>query len=319
MSFSSQVKQELSRHFSDDPQANQLELLGMIHMAGTILVHSQGKVSVRILSENAAVARKYFSLVKNTFGINAEVMMRKSKQLKKNVMYCLVVSEARGARMILETLGLYIDLVGNLQVNEDFLNSMKQNDTYKRAYLRGCFLGGGSVSDPEKNYHLEFVCDDEERAQFIQETMADFELHAKMIHRKNNYVMYLKEGDQIVTLLNLMEAHIALMDFENIRIVKEMRNNVNRIVNCETANLIKTISASVRQIENIEYIKQTVGFEELPENLREVAVKRLEYPDASLKELGEMLYPVVGKSGVNHRLRKLDEIANNLKAQKGGI
>ena len=319
MSFSSKVKSELARNVSEDRNFCIAELLGMIHMAGTVMVHPQGKISLRLLTENAAVARKYFTLLKKTFSINAEIMMRKNKHLKKNQMYYVIVSEARGAKKILEAMGLRLEEIGNLIKDEVVFLEIMSTEFYKRAYLKGAFLGGGSVSDPEKNYHLEFVCDDLETAQRIQKTINTFELQAKMIHRKKNYVVYLKEGDQIVTLLNLIEAHIALLDFENVRIYKEVRNNVNRIVNCETANLNKTVSASLRQIENIEYIREHLGFEDLPHNLREMAAVRLEYPDASLKELGEMLYPPVGKSGVNHRLRKLDELAEKLKMQRGGI
>ncbi len=145
----------------------------------------------------------------------------------------------------------------------------------------------------------------------------EFGLNAKTIERKNNFVVYLKEGDQIVNLLNIIGAHSALLDLENIRIYKDMRNNINRIVNCETANLSKTINAAVRQIENIRYLESNYGLAKLSPSLREIAELRLKNPDASLRELGEMLEPPIGKSGVNHRLRKLDKIAEDLK-NKGG-
>ena len=134
--------------------------------------------------------------------------------------------------------------------------------------------------------------------------------------RKKNHIVYIKEGAQIVDMLNVMEAHVALMNFENIRIVKEMRNSVNRQVNCETANLNKTVSAAVKQIEDIQFIKATIGFDQLPESLTEIAKLRLEQPSATLKELGQMLTPSVGKSGVNHRLRKLSLIAEELREHK---
>ncbi len=193
-----------------------------------------------------------------------------------------------------------------------------QSTCCKRAYLRGAFLGAGSVSDPEKGYHLEFVNPSIKHAEFLQEVMTTLEMEPKVVPRKNNYVLYLKEGTQIVDLLNIMGAHIALMELENVRIVKEVRNNVNRIVNCETANLKKTVSAAVRQMQDIEYVQNTIGISALPENLQQVATYRLEYPSSTLKELGELLNPPVGKSGVNHRLKKISEIAEQLRETRGG-
>ena len=183
----------------------------------------------------------------------------------------------------------------------------------KRAYIRGAFLAAGSMSDPSKSYHFEIVCDEEEQAEYLKELMSGFELDGKVVQRKKNYVVYLKEGSQIVDILNVMEAHVALMELENVRIMKEMRNSVNRKVNCETANINKTVSAAVKQTEDIRYIQDTVGFEKLSEGLKDVALTRLAYPDATLKELGELLENPIGKSGVNHRLRKLSEIAEKLR------
>jgi len=181
----------------------------------------------------------------------------------------------------------------------------------QKAFLRGAFLAAGSISDPEKTYHLEICAKNQMLAEKVMDVLKRFGLNAKFIKRKNDYVVYLKEGENIVDFLNIVGAHSALLQLENIRILKEMRNNINRIVNCETANLEKTVNASMRQLENIEYLKNTVGLENLPSNLEEIARVRLENPDANLKELGEMLNPPLGKSGVNHRLRKLDEIAEN--------
>lgn len=184
-----------------------------------------------------------------------------------------------------------------------------QQGCCKRAYIRGAFLASGSISDPEKSYHFEIVCHTMEQARQLQEVINSFDMDAKIVERKKHFVVYLKEGSQIVDILNVMEAHIALMNLENVRILKEMRNSVNRKVNCETANISKTVNAAVKQLEDIVYIRDTMGFETLPENLREIAELRLEYPEAPLKELGTYLNPPVGKSGVNHRLRKISTIA----------
>ncbi len=184
-----------------------------------------------------------------------------------------------------------------------------------RAFLRDAFLETGSMSNPEKGYHLEFVCEEDAYAAKIIETLQMFEIAAKTVQRKRYIVVYIKESEDIVRLLNVMGAHNCLMNLENLRIIKDMRNSINRRVNCETANISKTVSAANKQIEDIEYIRKHYGFDDLSENLREMAKIRLEYPDATLKELGEYLVPPVGKSGVNHRLRKLSELADSIKGK----
>jgi hypothetical protein len=184
----------------------------------------------------------------------------------------------------------------------------------KRAYLRGAFIGTGSMSNPQKGYHLEFVCIDEKQAGELVDTLQVFDIKAKIVQRKKYHVVYIKESEEIVELLNVMGAHVSLMNLENLRILKDMRNSINRRVNCEAANITKTVNAATKQIEDIEYIKLHYGFENLSENLREIASLRLEYPEATLKELGEKLN--VGKSGVNHRLRKLSELADKLRQER---
>ena len=188
-----------------------------------------------------------------------------------------------------------------------------KNSCCARAYLRGAFLSVGSMSDPEKSYHLEFVCNERAQAEQLRDIVQEFQIEAKVIKRKKYDVVYLKEGAGIVDLLNVIGAHVSLMNLENLRIVKEMRNSINRRVNCETANISKTVTAASKQIEDILLIRDKYGFENLPDNLRQMAEIRLEYPDAALKELGAYLEPSVGKSGVNHRLRRLSEIADGIR------
>lgn len=187
-----------------------------------------------------------------------------------------------------------------------------QQTCCKRAFIRGAFMAAGSISDPNKSYHFEIVCHTLEQAQQLKELMEFFETEPKIVERKERMVVYLKEGSQIVDLLNVMEAYVSLMNLENVRILKEMRNSVNRKVNCETANINKTVNAAVKQMEDIKRIRGTIGFDNIPEPLAEIAQARLDYPEATLKELGTYLDPPVGKSGVNHRLRKLAAIAENL-------
>lgn len=194
---------------------------------------------------------------------------------------------------------------------------LKNNpDLQERRMFREIFLQSGSISDPEKFYHLEIVFTESQEAEKIKSMMEDFKLDGKIVERKGHYVVYLKEGAQIADMLRIMGASQALMEFENIRIVKEMRNSINRQVNCEAANLGKTISAAVKQVEDIRFICGKVGLDHIPESLAETARKRLEYPEATLKELGELMDPPLGKSGVNHRLKKLSELAEDLKRHK---
>ena len=183
----------------------------------------------------------------------------------------------------------------------------------RRAYLRGVFLCVGSMSDPSKGYHLEMVCENKEVADQIAQILTTFDIEAKTICRKKYFVVYIKEGSAIVEFLGICEAHVSLMEFENLRILKEMSNSINRKVNCETANIAKTVRAANRQVEDILLIQKVYGFSKLADSLRQMAEVRLEYPDATLQELGELLDPPVGKSGVNHRLRKLSEIAADLR------
>jgi DNA-binding protein WhiA len=196
---------------------------------------------------------------------------------------------------------------GDTQVSPVVIKSL----CCKRAYLRGAFISTGSMSNPEKGYHLEFVCIDETQAKELVDTLLVFDIKAKIVQRKKYQVVYIKESEEIVELLNVIGAHISLMNLENLRILKDMRNSINRRVNCEAANITKTVNAASKQIDDIEYIKTHYGFEKLSPNLREVAILRLEYPEATLKELGEELD--IGKSGVNHRLRKLSELADDLR------
>ena len=170
------------------------------------------------------------------------------------------------------------------------------------------------MSDPHKGYHLEFVCEYEPWAEQIRQVIGSFDLEAKIIKRKKYYVVYLKEGEGIVDLLNVMGAHRLLMELENLRVEKEVRNSINRQVNCEAANITKTVTAASKQIEDILYLQRHYGLSNLPDNLRQMAETRLEHPESSLQELGGYLNPPVGKSGVNHRLRKISEIAEKLKA-----
>ncbi len=189
----------------------------------------------------------------------------------------------------------------------------------QRAYLRGAFLAGGSLNHPESSYHLEIFSSYEEHTKSLADLMNKFRLNVKMLPRKNGYIIYMKEGEKITGFLSLIGAHHALLYFEDIRIVKDMRNSVNRLVNCETANLNKTVSAAMKQIENIKLIEHEMGLDELPDRLREIAELRVKHPDVTLKELGELVHGEhISKSGINHRFRKIETIADRLRKGLSG-
>ncbi|SHH17927.1 DNA-binding protein WhiA [Tepidibacter thalassicus] len=317
MSFSVTTKNELARIISTKRCCNISELAAIIRMSGTIQLMGFEKLNLKISTENPAIARKIFKLLKLCFNIHTEIMVKKNRNLKKNNSYILLITSDMGAKDVLKEVGI-LDDSKNFVINNKIPDYIFNDNNCKKAYIRGAFLGGGSISDPEKTYHIEFVTNNEEFSVSLKELINSLSFNSKIVVRKNNYVIYLKESEQISDLLNIIGAHKALLHLENVKIVKEMRNNVNRIVNCETANLSKTVNAAIRQIKNIEYIKNTVGLDALPRNLKEIAHLRIEYEDLSLKELGEMLNPPIGKSGVNHRLRKIEKIAEDLKKGRVG-
>lgn len=317
MSFSSKTKNMLSRLDIENTCCARAELAALIRMSGTIQLTGRGKINIKFSTENAAIARRIFSLIKKLYNSQIEVMVRKNKQLKKNNNYLMIIHDSKSVNDILKDTGLFDkDKNKLLDISYKAPKDIIRKKCCKRSYIRGAFLGGGSLSDPEKTYHLEFVTHDKEFAEDLSSIINSFDLNSKIVVRKDYYVVYIKEGEQIVDLLNIIEAHNSLLELENIRVVKGIRNDINRLVNCETANLSKTINAALRQVENIKYIENTIGIEKLPINLQELANLRLYYKESSLKELGNMLSTPLGKSGVNHRLRKIEKIAQNLKQKE---
>lgn len=300
MSFSGTVKEELAAHVSPARHCQLAELAALLQYNGGVC--DSGR-HLCLDTENEAVARKCFTLLKKTF--NIETVMRGRRRL---------IPDDGTERRVIEALYLAREEDGKISLTKSVNSLLIKNSCCARAWLRGAFLSVGSMSDPRKGYHLEFVCDEKAQAVQLREVLSEFQIEARIIGRKKYQVVYLKEGAGIVDLLNVMGAHVALMELENMRILKEMRNSINRRVNCETANISKTVTAAGRQIEDILLIRDRYGFENLPDNLRQMAEVRLEYPDAALKELGGYLEPAVGKSGVNHRLRRLSEIADKIRS-----
>ncbi|MBQ0028703.1 MAG: DNA-binding protein WhiA [Lachnospiraceae bacterium] len=295
MSFSGTVKEEIAKHISGARHCQLAELAAIIQFCGRFGKDENGEDIFIIDTENEAVKIKYFTLLKKTF--NIDTAKKLDNDTIWNVLQAVKVVDGNG---VMHSLDEPINAV------------LLKQSCCKRAYLRGAYLCIGSMSDPKGSYHLEMVCDTMKQAKQICEVLAYFNLDGRIIERKRHFVVYMKEGAAIVDFLNICEAHVALMEMENERIFKEVRNSINRRVNCEAANITKTVNASTKQVAEIELLRDEYGLYNLPPNLREMAEVRLEHPEATLAELGEYLNPPVGKSGVNHRLRRLSEIAQHL-------
>ncbi len=307
MSYASDVKKELTQLEVHREHAK-AELTALIRMSGSVSIYNQ-KLILNIQSENAAIARRMYSLLKDHYQVEGELLVRRKMKLKKNNIY--IVRLKRNVQELLKDLNIFDGLSFTTTVSEEIM----KNDQKERSYLRGAFLAGGSVNSPETSrYHLEIYSNYEDHNKGICEMMNHFDLNARTIDRRNGFITYLKEAEKIADFLALVGAHNAMMKFEDVRIIRDMRNSVNRLVNCENANMNKTIDAATRQIQNIEFIEATVGLDKLPVKLREIAVIRLENPDVSLKELGEMVPSgIISKSGINHRIRKINEYADKLR------
>jgi len=304
------VKDELFKFQDKSRHCNIAELSAILLACGDFF-YKNNKAYIKVQTENKYAAFKCYRLIKALFDCDCDVFVRNSSGNRKNTLYFVGVFKQKDVFNILNATGIIDDNVILNKVNTIIVGSV----CCKRAFIRGAFISSGSLCNPERNYHLEFVESSLEFAEDLKNIINSFSVESKVVKRKKYYVIYIKEGEQIVELLNIMSAHKALMDLENVRIIKDVRNNVNRIVNCETANLNKVVLASVKQREEIEYIKNTVGLSYLPKQLEEIALLRLKYPDFSLKELGEMAIPPVGKSGVNHRLKRIINIAENLREE----
>ncbi|HLS53802.1 MAG TPA: DNA-binding protein WhiA [Tissierellaceae bacterium] len=317
MSFSASTKNEICRIPIEEFCCALAELAAFVRMSGTIKILGGKQINLNFTTENAAIARRIFTILKELYDTEVQVVVRRNRQLKKNNNYLIMVNNSSISKRILKDVG-FID-----KSNQTLLNSFYKvdgnligNRCCKRSYIRASFLGGGSISNPEKSYHLELVTSNQEHGKDLSKIINSFGLKSKIVLRKDNHVIYIKEGEQIVDFLNIVGAHQALLKFEDIRVLKDVRNNINRLVNCETANLGKTIDASMRQIEDIKLVQRRLGLNKLPKNLREVAELRLSHREASLKEIGKMLNPPVSKSGVNHRFRKITQIARELGGDK---
>lgn len=314
MSFSTETKEELTRVPHGDFNVDRAELSAIVRMSSSISLAGNMKISLKVTTELNAIARRVFTILKKNYDITTSITVNKNQMLKKNNSYVLTITPEMGAGKLLTDLGILDNdrsFIPKSEIPSKIVNEVEE----AYAYLRGAFLGSGSINDPEKNYHMEFVTNNEEYAEELSDLINSNGFNSKIVQRKNNYVVYLKDSEQISDLLTMIGATSAMMNLQNVKIKKERRNNVNRLANCETANISKTVDASVRQVESILIIQKTIGISKLPKNLQEIAILRLENPNLSLKDLGELFNPPLGKSGVNHRLKKIQEIASKYREE----
>lgn len=301
MSFTSTTKTEVSKLNLNKAETIS-ELSALIKNIGTI------NNSIKITTENASLARMLFSIIKETYSVTSKVTVRQGYNFQKNYLYILEIKDK--IKEIVSDLNL-----DNLDYNSNYL---LDDISLKRAYLTGVFLAVGSINDPKKSrYHLEFIISNEQYGYFVCNLLNSFNLNSKMIKRENKYMVYIKEAEKIADFLRIINATNSLLYYENIRIYRENKNMTNRLNNCEQANVDKIIMTASLQIKDIELIKEKELYDTLDDKLKDVCKYRLEYPEVSLQELSEImsseLETKITKSGLNHRLKRIKEIANKLK------
>lgn len=310
MSYASEVKKELTTlevHFGNA----KAELMALIRMNGSLGL-SNHRFILNVQTENPATARRIYSLLKQFYDVESELLVRRKMKLKKNNLY--IVRLNKGSDYVLKDL----DILDGFQLKETVPLDFLDDDAKVRSYLRGAFLATGSVNNPEtSSYHLEIYSLYEDHNQTICEMMNRYSLNARTAKRRSGYITYLKEAEKIADFLSLIGATSSMLKFEDVRIMRDMRNSVNRIVNCENANFNKVADAANRQIESIKYLDKKIGLNNLPVKLQEIAIARMAHPEVSLKELGELVPGgPISKSGVNHRLRKIMEQAEKMGFEK---
>ncbi|MCR5004531.1 MAG: DNA-binding protein WhiA [Clostridiales bacterium] len=310
MSFSGDVKRELLEHVGSARHCLIAELSALICACGRVSLEPP---MLEIHTENEVPYKKALTLLQKAFNLKSL-----EEQHVEGGGWSLRITLAPEIYTVLSACGLVQRTADGWMLETAPEERITERSCCRRAYIRGAFLGSGSINDPNKNYHLEFVLEQKAKAEKVQRLLGEFGVEAHVLIRrrfsKDIYVTYLKDGSQIADVLNIMGSHASLLRFEDIRVVKDVRNQINRQVNCEAANLDRIVSAAVRQTEDIRLIEERLGLDTLPKGLREVAEARLAAPDASLMDISVQLG--IGKSGVNHRFRKLLEIADSLRQSK---
>lgn len=313
MSFSMDTKNELAHIMPKKKCCMLAEIAGFIRMCGSIRLAGGGKFRIVTTTENPAVARHYKKLIKDYFGIDAALEVGQGNTLKKGRAYLLTIGPEDLSEQILRETGILMVKEGMNYISDGIYDGLTRTKCCRKACLRGIFLASGTITDPEKGYHIEFSCNSQILAADVKKLINSFvDLHAKVSARKKNYAVYIKEAEQIMDILAIMGAHSQIFAFEDVRITKEIRNKANRINNCDNANIDKTLHAAEKQMAWIRKIQNSKGLRFLPDKLYEVAILRLDNPEATLQDLADMMDPPMKKSGINNRFRKIEELANKL-------
>lgn len=307
MSFAEEVKNEAAHIPVEDAACRTAELAALLCMGGSLLPGSDGCAGLEFSTSNNAVARKALSMWRHSFSIRPEVLVRRGRRLRKKNYYILRIPPAVESTAALRSLTLF-------PAEEVFQGLELRRDDCRRSFLRGAFMGGGSVNQPQGDYHLELMTGNKEFARLLLKLMHHFHLSAKMTDRKGDYLVYVKEGNGVSSFLQQIGAVQAYLKFESVRVVKDMRNNVNRVVNCETANLQKTVNAAVRQTADIERIRDSGRYHLLSPRLQEAAELRLAHPEATMGEIAAL--SGITKSGLSHRFKKIATIAKEIEGME---
>lgn len=303
MSYSSDVKTELTEIAIKKRELRRAELAGIVYFASTL---SLGRgLSLMISTEHMDVVRRAISLIEKLYTVEFELSAREQLP-KKTLTYVIKISKHTDTMIVMDDLGLEIG--AGIHPRDDIFETVIRTENECKCFARGAFLGGGSISDPQKSYQMEFVTAQQSLAEPLLQLMKKWKINAKGTTRKQDFVVYLKESESIIELLTRIGAVSSLLEIENIKIMKSINNDVNRASNFELANMERTVASSDENIRCILRIKETVGLDSLPKNLQEMAELRLAHPDESLAELAQLSGSMT-KSGINHRLRKIREIA----------
>lgn len=317
MSFSSETKNELAR-VEPEKKCDQLaEIAGFLRVSGSLRLTGRGKFTIVIATDNPAIARHYKRLIREYFQIDAKLEVGGAEALKKGHTYMLTISPEDRSESILRETGILLVREGNNFISDGIYEELIRKKCCKRAYMRGMFMGTGTISDPEKSYHLEFVCESRTLANDLKKMINSFvDLSVKVVQRRNRWVVYMKNSQYISDMLALMGAHAQMLAFENVRVQKSVYNQTTRIMNCDNANTDRTLDASEKQIRAIRILEETGQLSVLTDKLRELAWLRVENPEASLTQLGEMMEPKLGKSGVNNRMKRILSMAEKVTGGK---
>lgn len=309
MTYASDMKKELTLIELNNSKEFLSELSALIKMNGVLTINN-GKLSISVQTENASIARRIFSLIKHFYDVHINISVRKKMKLKKNNVYICRL-EDRVKEILTDLYILNNDYTLNTKISNELINTNEK----KRAYLRGAFLAGGSINNPKTSrYHLEIFSQYAEHNEGLNNILNSYDLNSRTLERKKGFIVYIKESEKIAEFINIVGAYQSLFQFEDERILRDINNSVNRMQNCDLANLNKTVNASAKQVEDINTIEERLGLDNLDEKLRVVAEARLNNPELPLKEIAEMIEDgKLTKSGLNHRLRKISIIAQQLR------